>query len=93
MRKRFSGRAKLSPALVLREESDDYAILYNPDTTEAYAINPIGVQVCRMLDGAHTVSDLAASIREEFSDVPENVEGDIREFIGALIACNLASEQ
>ena len=89
----FSGGAKLNPTLVIREESDNYAILFNPDTTDAYVINPIGVRICRMLDGTNTTADLAASVREHFSDVPETVEGDIETFVEALIGCNLASGQ
>ncbi len=37
---------------VIREEYDDWAILFNPDTSEAYGLNPISVFIFKRLDRA-----------------------------------------
>lgn len=36
-------RPIVNPIVVLREEFDDWAILFNPDTDAAVGINPVGV--------------------------------------------------
>jgi hypothetical protein len=40
-----------NPTVVLREEFDDWAILFNPDTAEAVGTNPVGVAVWKLMDG------------------------------------------
>ena len=45
----------VNPYVQLREEFDDWAILFNPDTGRGFGLNPTGVYVWKLLDGAHTV--------------------------------------
>ena len=40
-----------NPIVVLREEFDDWAVLFNPDTADALGINPVGVAVWKRMDG------------------------------------------
>ena len=39
-----------NPLIVLREEFDDWAILFDPDTGSAVGINPVGVAIWKVLD-------------------------------------------
>jgi len=32
-----------NPGVVLREEFDDWAVLFDPDTGESFAVDPVGV--------------------------------------------------
>ena len=75
----------LKDTIVLREEADNYALLYSPDTGGTYVINPVGVFICRMLDGTHTVTKIAEAVIKNFADVPDRAKEDIREFINALL--------
>ena len=34
-----------NPLIVLREEFDDWAILFDPDSGDAFGLNPIGVHI------------------------------------------------
>jgi SynChlorMet cassette protein ScmD len=83
-------RAVLKPQLVLREEFDDWAILFNPDNGKAFGLNPVGVFVCRRLDGTRTVSDIVAQLSEEFSDEAA-AQKDVPAFVDFLVRLNLAS--
>ena len=74
-----------NPVVVLREEFDDWAILYNPDNAEAVGTNPLGVDIWKKLDGKKSVGEIVAGIKQEFNNVPENVEAEIMEFIQKLI--------
>lgn len=73
-----------NPVAVLREEFDDWAVLFNPDTADAIGISPVGVRIWKLMDGGHTVSDIAASLAEYFSGVPATAEHDVRSFIQEL---------
>jgi SynChlorMet cassette protein ScmD len=69
-----------NPVVVLREEFDDWAVLFNPDTAEALGINPVGVIAWKVMDGQHTLAEIVAEIRERCSDVPDNVADEIAAF-------------
>lgn len=84
-------RVIINPSLVLREEFDDWAILFDPDENKVFALNPTSVFIYKCLDGKHTIEDILHKVREEFEDVPEDVEGHINDFINDLIARGYAT--
>ncbi|AFM27311.1 SynChlorMet cassette protein ScmD [Desulfomonile tiedjei] len=71
--------------LVLREEFDDWAILFDPDTGDGFGMNPIGVFVWKLLDGEHTEHEILAHIEEHFESVPADASAHLAEFIKDLI--------
>ena len=74
-----------NPLLVLREEFDDWAVLFDPDTGDAFGLNPVSVFVWKRLDGKHTTQDILKELREESDDVPETAGQDIEDFIEELV--------
>jgi len=74
-----------NPLIVLREEFDDWAILFDPDTGDAFGLNPIGVHIWKRLDGNHSFKDILKDLQEGYEDVPEEAEGDLQEFIEDLV--------
>ncbi len=86
-----------NPIAVLREEFDDYAILFNPDTGSAMGVNPTGVAVWKRLDGKHTLAQIASEITPLFLNTPDNIQGDVERFAQELLqggfAGNLESPQ
>ena len=40
-----------NPSLVLREEFDDWAVLFDPDTGDSFGLNPVSVFIFKRLDG------------------------------------------
>ena len=74
-----------NPLIVLREEFDDWAILFDTDSGDAFGLNPIGVHIWKRLDGNHSVNDILQDLQEGFEDVPYEVEGDLQEFIEDLV--------
>jgi SynChlorMet cassette protein ScmD len=73
-----------NPLIVLREEFDDWAILFDPDTGNAFGLNPTGVFIWKLLDGKHGVEDIVKGLRDEADDVPEQAADHVREFIQSL---------
>jgi SynChlorMet cassette protein ScmD len=74
-----------NPLLVLREEFDDWAVLFDPDTGDAFGLNPVSVFVWKRLDGKHTTQDILKELCEASEDVPENAGQDIEDFIEELV--------
>jgi SynChlorMet cassette protein ScmD len=77
-------RPIVNPTVVLREEFDDWAILFNPDTAEAVGTNPVGVAVWKLMDGKHSIREINAAIEVQFADVPDAAPQDILAFIKNL---------
>lgn len=75
----------VNPLVVLREEFDDWAILFEPDTGNAFGLNPIGVFIWKRLDGRHRLEGILKELRENADGVPEEAEDHLKEFIGELI--------
>jgi len=74
-----------NPELVFREEFDDWAVLFDPDTGDAYGLDPVGVFLWKRLDGGHTVGDLVEGLRGECEDeVPEEAPEHVQDFIDKL---------
>ena len=73
-----------NPIVVLREEFDDWAVLYNPDTADAVGINPVGVAVWKWMDGKRSLDEIVSEIRSNFEDTPDAVFEEIAAFVNML---------
>lgn len=73
-----------NPLVVLREEFDDWAVLFNPDTAEAVGTNPVGVAVWKRMDGKTSLVKIMSDIRDRFQEVPDTASGEIEAFVRLL---------
>ncbi|MBA4379460.1 MAG: SynChlorMet cassette protein ScmD [Anaerolinea sp.] len=74
-----------NPIVVLREEFDDWAILFNPDTADAVGTNPVGVAVWKQMDGKKSIEDIVSEINNRFEEVPAAALEEVSTFIGTLV--------
>ncbi|QSZ66684.1 SynChlorMet cassette protein ScmD [Methanofollis aquaemaris] len=81
-----------NPQIIFREEFDDWAILFDPDTGEAYGLNPTGAWVWKLLDGKNSIEEICESIRGAFSDVPAGSPAEITTFIDELVEKGFAGQ-
>ena len=81
---RSSDKPIANPVVVLREEFDDWAVLFNPDTAGAAGINPVGVAVWKLMDGRRSLEEIVAEIRERFSEVPDAATEEVAAFVKDL---------
>lgn len=79
--------------VVLREEFDDWAILFDPDTGKGYGLNPVSVLIWKCLDGKHSLTDIATTLTENCENIPNNVEIHINDFIHDLLENGLAGNE
>ena len=84
-----------NPHVALREEFDDWAVIFNPDADfgfAAFGLNPTGVCVWKLIhDGEHAIDELADEIGRFFEGVPEESRDHIRTFVDALVRKGLAA--
>ena len=73
-----------NPNVVLREEFDDWAVLFNPDTADAVGTNPIGVAVWKRMDGKRSIEEIVAEINNRFEEVPAAALEEISAFVSTL---------
>ncbi len=79
--------------IVFREEFDDWAVLFNPDTNDVFALNPVSIFVWRRLDGKHTIDDIYNEMLSEFNNIPEEAMDQIKSFISDLSKQGLIVEE
>jgi len=53
-----------NPVIVLREEFDDWAILFDPDSGGAFGLNPTSVYIWKLLDGNRTNEEIVEKVKE-----------------------------
>jgi SynChlorMet cassette protein ScmD len=82
-----------NPICVLREEFDDWAVLFNPDTADAVGINPAGVAIWKLMDGNNSLEEIVTKIQELFDDVPGTVAEDINKFVTNLTQHGFVSSE
>lgn len=72
--------------IVLREDYDDWAILFNPDDGQSFVLNPVSVFIWKRLDGKHAAQDIVSEINKVFREVPQHAEASVRAFMEELVA-------
>lgn len=81
---KLSSKPIINPVTVLREEFDDWAVLFNPDTANAVGINPVGVTLWKLMDGKRSLEELVDEIKDRYSDVPDAAIEDLTAFVENL---------
>ena len=73
-----------NPIVVLREEFDDWAVLFNPDTDYAVGTNPVGVAVWKRMDGKRSIEEIVSEIKNSFEDTSDAVSKEVVAFVNRL---------
>lgn len=84
------GKPVANPLVVLREEFDDWAVLFDPDSGKAFGVNPVGVFIWKHLDGRMTHQDILRDLNKNCEEVPEEAEEQVGLFIQGLVEEGLA---
>jgi len=67
--------------LVRREEFDDWAVLFNPDTGDSFGLNPVSKFIFKLLDDKNTLADIMKELRAECKNAPKYAEKYVHDFI------------
>ncbi|MCA1916242.1 PqqD family peptide modification chaperone [Methanospirillum hungatei] len=79
-------RYQAQPVVSLRIETENDALLYNPDTDNSTIINKIGILIWQYLENPHTEEEIYEHLKSRCTGLPhkEEVLQDIHEFIIGL---------
>ena len=76
-----------NPDVVLREEDEDGALLFNPDTNQIKVLNSTGLFIWQLCDGTNDLPSIVTAMRESFDAVPgDQVTSHVTEFIDEMTA-------
>lgn len=75
-----------NPDVNLREEDEDGALLFNPDTDQVKLLSSTGYYIWRKCDKETTVEEIIKGFKNDFEDVPDDqVKNDVEEFLKQMV--------
>jgi SynChlorMet cassette protein ScmD len=88
----MSDKIKSNPDIVLREEYDDWAVLFDPDSGKTCGVSPTGVFIWKQLDGSKTKDAILAALEAVCEDgLPATAATDYDKFIEQLLEAGLVA--
>ena len=79
-----------NPMVVFREEIDDLAIFFDPETGKAFGVNTVGTGIWNKLDGKRDLKEIVRHTQKHFDNVYSYVEAHVRTFIKDLVKNGLS---
>ena len=73
-----------NPNIVIREEFDDWALLFNPESGKVHGINPTTVLIWQQIDGTSSIKEISERLKEVFDKTPDTIDEDVRSIIEHL---------
>ena len=83
----------VNPDVIMRDDFDDFTILFDPDTGKAYGLNPVGEIIWKLLNDKITLDNIIAKLKEECIEVSNDVETEVKEFINNLLKHGLIGKR
>lgn len=88
----FSGRPRRNPQTSFRKVGEDGGLVVIPGRAEVKVLNPVGIAIYPLLDGNHSMEEIAARVADEF-DVPiEEARRDLEAFLEELDAHGMLAQ-
>ncbi len=76
---------QVHPDVVLRDDFDDGAVLYDPSTSKAFNMNEIGVLIWNALREKGTVAGCVAELQARCDNAPDDVQGAVADYLQTLM--------
>jgi len=80
------------PNVVLREELEEFGLLYHLDTGQALGLNPTGAAIWRLLDGTRSRDEIVRQLSAHYQASPETVGPEVDAFLAKLAGHSLLAE-
>ena len=82
----LEARPRRHPDSAFRPVADEGGLVVLPGRAEVKVLNPVGIRIFGLLDGAHSVEEIAGVIAAEYDVAPAEAQEDVRAFVGELEA-------
>ncbi|MDD5698863.1 MAG: PqqD family peptide modification chaperone [Victivallaceae bacterium] len=73
-----------NPEIVYREDFDDWAVLFDPDTAETYGLDETGSFIWKQINGKNSVADILQAMPAEFENISDDAGSQIEKFLGEM---------
>lgn len=73
-----------NPEIVYREDFDDWAVLFDPDTAETYGLNETSSYIWKQINGENSTEDIVKLLDGEFENVPEDAADLVKNFFAQM---------
>ena len=69
----------------LKQEYDDWGILFNTETNQGIVVNLVGMMIWEALGEGNDLAGITSSLEKEFEDAPDSLAEDVQEFLNQLV--------
>ncbi len=69
---------------VIAQKAASTLVLLHLGSGQYYCLEEVGIRVWELCDGAHSISEIVAIIRQEYDAAPDEVEPDVRNLVEEL---------
>ena len=80
----FRIRPRRHPDSAYKSIAGEGGLVVLPGKAEVKVLNPTGVHIFSLLDGEHTLEEIALSLFDEYEVSMENARRDVQEFVTTL---------
>ena len=80
------------PESAFRSIAEEGGLVVLPGRAEVKVMNPTGIKIFSLLDGKHSLEEIARTVTEEFEVSREQALQDIREFLEELARHGMLAE-
>lgn len=82
-----------NPDVGLREESEQGALLFEPDSGQVKVINLTGLIIWKQCDGQHSVDEMIDAVLDTFEGAPrDEVAADVQNFLAVMLEAGFIGE-
>ena len=75
---------RANPSLKVRDDFDDFAILFDPHSGKAFGLNPVGELIWRLLKDEISVGSIVRHVKASCRNVSDKAEEDVYLFVDKL---------
>ena len=75
----------VNPDMVLREEGDEGAILFDPDSGAVRILNPTATAIWKLLEKGRTLTEVLAVLPDLFDEVDSDAQAQVLELASQLV--------
>ena len=82
----LEARPRRHPDSAFRPIADEGGLVVLPGRAEVKVLNPVGIRIFGLLDGSHSVEEIAGLVAAEYDVAETEAQADVSAFVGELAA-------
>lgn len=76
-----------NPDVIVKEEDDDGALVFSPDTERILVFNPTAFFIWKQCDGNRSIKDIVQTVADHFENVPhDEMEKQITTYVTEMVS-------